>query len=118
MQSLKIHQQYKTHHTPVARISPLVINQQFSTNDLAKKSDKDEGWISCEELETIEKRFTDLLQESNEKKPIILNNYQQRSNSCDRLALDEKDDFKSSKFSYSIKIVCFFLYSSSSSIVN
>lgn len=98
MQSLKIQQQYKAHHTPVARISPLVINQQFSTNDLAKKSEKDDGWISCEELETIEKRFTDLLQEPNEKKPIILNNYQQRSNSCDRLDLDEKDFKKPSKF--------------------
>lgn len=91
MQSLKIHQQYRTHHTPVARISPLVINQRLSSTDLAKKSDQDEGWISCDELETIEKRFTDLLQERNEKKPIILNNHQQRASSCDRLALDEKE---------------------------
>ena len=119
MQSLKIQQQYKAHHTPVARISPLVINQQFSTNDLAKKSDKDDGWISCEELETIEKRFTDLLQEPNEKKPIVLNNYQQRSNSCDRLDLDEKDFKKTSKiFCFCIQknsyFVCFFSISNSS----
>ena len=57
MQSLKIHQQYRTNSNLVARISPLVITQQSSTNDLAKKSDQDEGWISCEELETIEKTF-------------------------------------------------------------
>lgn len=91
MQSLKIPPQYRIHQTPVARVSPLFINQQYSNNDLRKKSDHDDGWISCEELETIEKRFTDLLQEPNEKKPIVLNNYQTRVNSCDRLALDEKE---------------------------
>ena len=91
MQSLKIPPQYRIHQTPVARVSPLFINQQYSNNDLAKKSDHDDGWISCEELETIEKRFTDLLQEPNEKKPIVLNNYQTRVNSCDRLTLDEKE---------------------------
>ncbi|CAF0725695.1 unnamed protein product [Rotaria sp. Silwood1] len=95
MQSLKIRQQYKTNHTPVARISPLVINQQLSSNEISKQHDKDDGWLSCEELETIEKRFTDLLQEPNYKKPIILNNYQQqeqqRAKSCDRLAMDDED---------------------------
>lgn len=91
MQSLKLPQHYRIHQTPVARVSPLLINQQYSNTDLTKKSDQDEGWISCDELETIEKRFTDLLQEPNEKKPIVLNNHQTRANSCDRLALDEKD---------------------------
>ncbi|CAF2745020.1 unnamed protein product [Rotaria sp. Silwood2] len=94
MQSLKIQQQYKTNHTPVARISPLVINQQLSSNEISKQHDKDEGWLSCEELETIEKRFTDLLQEPTYKKPIILNKYQQqeqRAKSCDRLAIDDED---------------------------
>jgi hypothetical protein len=95
MQSLKIHQQYKTNPTPIARISPLIINQQLSTNDISKKQDKDENWLSCNELETIEKRFTDLLQESNCKKPIILNNYEQheqRAKSCDRLVTNNNDD--------------------------
>ena len=47
-------------------------------------------------LRQLKKRFTDLLQEPNEKKTIVLNNYQQRANSCDRLALDEKE-FKPSR---------------------
>jgi len=95
MQSLKIQQQYKTNCTPIARISPLIINQQFLSNEISKKQDKDEGWISCDELETIEKRFNDLLQEPNQKKPIILNNYQQqeqqRAKSCDRLTIDDEN---------------------------
>jgi len=92
MQSLKIQQQYKTNATPVARISPLIINQQFSTNEISKNQDKDENWLSCDELETIEKRFTDLLQEPNCKKQIILNHdQQQRAKSCDRLVINDKD---------------------------
>jgi hypothetical protein len=92
MQSLKIQQQYKTNGTPVARISPLIINQQFSTNEISKNQDKDENWLSCDELETIEKRFTDLLQEPNCKKQIILNyDQQQRAKSCDRLIINDKD---------------------------
>ena len=40
-----------------------------------QKIDKDENWLSCEELETIEKRFTDLLQNTTYKKPyLIINN--------------------------------------------
>ncbi|CAF1205247.1 unnamed protein product [Rotaria magnacalcarata] len=94
MQSLKIQKQYKTNQTPVARISPLVINQQISSSDISRQHEKDEGWLSCEELETIEKRFTDLLQEPAYKKTAILNNYQQheqRAKSCDRLAIDNEE---------------------------
>ena len=88
MQSLQL----KNPSTPVARISPIVINQNLFSNEFDKKQ---ETWISCDELETIEKRFNDLLYETkNEKKspPIILNNYQQRSNSCDRLLINKEDE--------------------------
>ncbi|UJR25768.1 hypothetical protein I4U23_007122 [Adineta vaga] len=97
MQSLKIQQkqqqqqqqqQHKTNQTPVARITPRIITTKLSTNDLSK--DQDEGWLSCEELETIEKRFNDLLQEPKQKKSILVNKnsqHDQRAKSCDRLAM-------------------------------
>jgi hypothetical protein len=124
MQSLKIQQLNKTNHTPVARISPLVNNQQLSSHDLSKKLDKDEGWLSCEELETIEKRFTDLLQEPKHKKPILLNNHQHqeaRAKSCDRLLKDD-GDFKltnvPSKFNIKVYLNKKCLLFSSSKIIN
>jgi hypothetical protein len=114
MQSLKIHQQYKTNHTPVARISPLVINQRLSSNEVLKKQDKqfnnDEGWLSCDELETIEKRFTDLLHDSPRNKSIVSINYQeQRAKSCDRLAIDNKPIILSGKFNSEIYFETFIL---------
>ncbi|CAF0973250.1 unnamed protein product [Adineta steineri] len=97
MQSLKVPKQYQTNQTPVARITPRIINQKLSSNKLIKQQDQDEGWLSCEELETIEKRFNDLLQEPTFKKSILLNNSQEqeqqqkRAKSCDRLALKDED---------------------------
>jgi hypothetical protein len=93
MQSLK-QQQYqnsKIYHTPIARISPLVSNQQIEYHR------KDDSWLSCEELETIEKRFTDLLQETSNNK------FEPRAKSCDRLVTDEqtyKPTTLTSKFRY------------------
>ena len=108
MQSLKIQQQqqYKPTPTPVARISPLIINKKISSNEISKNQDKDEGWLSCEELETIEKRFNDLLQEPTKKKSILVNNYQQqeqqqRAKSCDRLTdEDNKLSLLNGKLNY------------------
>lgn len=99
MQSLKVQQQQqqqqtsKTNQTPVARITPRIITAKLSSNDLSK--DQDEGWLSCEELETIEKRFNDLLQEPKQKKSILINKIQQcqdqRAKSCDRLAISDEN---------------------------
>ena len=96
MQSLKLQQQqhYQTnriYQTPITRVSPLINNQQTAYHC------KDDSWLSCEELETIEKRFTDLLQETSNKKS------EQRAKSCDRLAIDEqnyKPTTLTSKFRY------------------
>jgi hypothetical protein len=88
MQSLKIQQQYQTnkmYRTPIARISPLVINQQTNLHS------KDENWLSCEELETIEKRFTDLLHNTSQKKSLNYQQHEQRAKSCDRLTIDEQN---------------------------
>jgi len=88
MQSLKIQQQYQTSkmsHTPIARVSPLVINQQKDFHS------KDENWLSCEELETIEKRFTDLLQNTSQNKSLDYQQHEQRAKSCDRLTIDEQN---------------------------
>jgi hypothetical protein len=88
MQSLKIQQQYQTKtmsQTPIARVSPLVIHQQTDFHS------KDENWLSCEELETIEKRFTDLLQNTTQKKSLDYQQYEQRAKSCDRLTIDEQN---------------------------
>lgn len=65
---------------------------RVSTNDYQSKA---ENWLSCEELETIEKRFTDLLQNSSS------NDYQspqQRAKSCDRLTIDEEITSKPTHF--------------------
>jgi hypothetical protein len=125
MQSLKIQQQYKINPTPVARISPLIINKKLSSNEISKLQDKDEGWLSCEELETIEKRFNDLLQEPTQKKSILINNYQQqeqRAKSCDRLAIaDEvnKSTLSCSKLNYqNLFFLKTFLLFSSSKVIN
>jgi hypothetical protein len=88
MQSLKIQQQYQTnkmYHTPIARVSPLVINQQKDFHS------KNENWLSCEELETIEKRFTDLLQNTSQSKSLDYQQHEQRAKSCDRLTIDEQN---------------------------
>ncbi|CAF1148099.1 unnamed protein product [Adineta ricciae] len=86
MQSLKVQQPpYQTsriYQTPVARVSPLVNNQQSDYHR------KDESWLSCEELETIEKRFTDLLQETPDKRS------DQRAKSCDRLTHEDEHQLK------------------------
>jgi hypothetical protein len=119
MQSLKIQQQYKTNPTPVARISPLIINKKLSSNEISKLQDKDEGWLSCEELETIEKRFNDLLQEPTQKKSILINNYQQqqqRAKSCDRLAI--ADELSCGKLNYQNLFLKTFLLFSSSKVIN
>jgi hypothetical protein len=79
MQSLRLHQSpYRTYQTPVARVSPLDSRQQPDCHY------RDESWLSCEELETIEKRFADLLQETPERKS------EQRAKSCDRLTTEER----------------------------
>ncbi|CAF3330017.1 unnamed protein product [Rotaria socialis] len=87
MQSLKLQQQqYQTnrmHQTPVARISPLIKNQQTDYHS------KEQSWLSCEELETIEKRFTDLLHDISNKNTSNHQQYEQRAKSCDRLINDE-----------------------------
>ena len=87
MQTLKIQQPYqidRVYHPPVAPISPLVINQQSDFQW------KDESWLSCDELESIEKRFTDLLHNTMAKKPLDYQHPEQRAKSCDRLTLDEQ----------------------------
>lgn len=81
MQSLKNPPAYQTnqlHHLSMVRLSPLVNNQQT-----------DENWLSCEELENIERRFTDLLQNTTEKKSSDYQHLDQRAKSCDRLTIDE-----------------------------
>ncbi|CAF2229580.1 unnamed protein product [Rotaria magnacalcarata] len=89
MQSLKLQQrqqQYQTtrmRQTPVARISPLIKNQQTDYHS------KEQSWLSCEELETIEKRFTDLLHDISNKNTSSHQQYEQRAKSCDRLINDE-----------------------------
>ena len=88
MQTLKIQQQYQTdriHHVPIARISPLVTKQQSDFQW------KDESWLSCEELESIEKRFTDLLYNTTTKKSLDYQHPEERAKSCDRLTLNEQD---------------------------
>ena len=83
MQSLKIPSS-RNYHPPVACVSPLVINQQTDYHS------KDESWLSCEELENIEKRFTDLLQNTMQKKSLDYQHIEQRAKSCDRLTIDEQ----------------------------
>jgi hypothetical protein len=96
MQSLKLQQQYQTNKmypTPTARVSPLINNQQLSTLQKPQQREfhnKDESWLSCEALESIEKRFTDLLQETSNKKSFDYHQHEQRAKSCDRLAVDEQ----------------------------
>ncbi|CAF4055543.1 unnamed protein product [Rotaria sp. Silwood2] len=108
MQSLKIqkqHQTNRTYHTPIARVSPLINNQQLSSLEQHQQKDyhtKDQSWLSCEELETIEKRFTDLLHEISNKKTHDYQQYEQRAKSCDRLTHDEKN-YKSTTLSNSRK---------------
>ena len=115
MQSLKLQQQqqqqqhYSTHRTrpaPIARVSPRVVCQPLSSLPKRPSTEfrhRDENWLSCEELETIEKRFNDLLQEPPEKKSI---DYEQRAKSCGRLAPDERDykrTTSTSKLSYAYR---------------
>ena len=101
MQSLKIQQQqqFRTDPTPVARISPRIINQALKLNEPSIKSEKnmyqhDDAWLSCDELETIERRFTDLLQEPTHKKSILSicdqQQHESRAKSCDRLAMADE----------------------------
>ena len=82
MQSLKISVPYQTnqiHHLSTTHLSSLVNNQQT-----------DENWLSCEALENIEKRFTDLLQNTNERNSSDYQHLEQRAKSCDRLTIDEQ----------------------------
>ena len=94
MQSLKFQQQQyqtnKMYPSPIARVSPLINNQQQLSSLQKEYNSKDESWLSCEELESIEKRFTDLLQESSNKKSFNYQQHEQRAKSCDRLAIDEQ----------------------------
>ncbi|UJR23153.1 hypothetical protein I4U23_026172 [Adineta vaga] len=84
MQSLKLHQpSYQTNRIYQTPVSPSSNNQQTDYHC------KEENWLSCEELETIEKRFTDLLQKTSEKRP------EQRAKSCDRLILEKEEEHKS-----------------------
>lgn len=65
----------------------------LSTTHLTPSMNKqptDENWLSCEELENIEKRFTDLLQNTTEKKSSDYQHLEQRAKSCDRLTIDEQ----------------------------
>jgi len=111
MHSLKSQQQYQTntmYRTPIAHVSPLIINQQLSSEKYQQKDfhSKDENWLSCEELETIEKRFTDLLQNTSQKKSLDYQQYEQRAKSCDRLTIDEqnyKPTILTSKFRVYVK---------------
>jgi hypothetical protein len=97
MQSLRIQQQCRTALTPVARISPRIIHHRLASNETLLKQQEpihqyDDGWLSCDELETIEKRFTDLLQEpTNQKSTIAIQEQQNsRAKSCDRLPVDDE----------------------------
>lgn len=100
MQSLKTQQQqqpqqFRTDPAPVARISPRIINQAFQLNEPEKNMyQHDDGWLSCDELETIERRFTDLLQEPTYKKSILSiydqQQHESRAKSCDRLTIDDE----------------------------
>lgn len=83
---------------PIARVSPRVV-QSPPLSTLVKRQStdfqsKDEHWLSCDELENIEKRFTDLLHGTAERKQNEYQHYDQRAKSCDRLALDERDYHK------------------------
>ena len=98
MQSLKIQQQCRVNPPPVARISPLIVDPSRESLQRREKQaqNMEDGWLSCEELETIEKRFTDLLQEPPSKKSSTSIHQQQdkRAKSCDRLTIDSEDDLK------------------------
>ena len=109
MQALKIQQQHKKnreYQTPIAQIPPLIISKKLPSVGKHKQMDfrsKDEGWLSCDELETIEKRFTDLLHEISNRKSSDYQQYEQRAKSCDRLATKEQSDEPmtlTSKFKY------------------
>lgn len=76
MQSLKVQQTIRREQTPIARVSPRIIDTSTSDKETGITKDKsfhqsDDGWLSCEELETIEKRFTDLLQEAKPSKSAL-----------------------------------------------
>ncbi|CAF0795087.1 unnamed protein product [Didymodactylos carnosus] len=85
-----------TLNPPIARVSPISRLDVNNTNikpsmiDLSTKTMKQqqECWMSCEELETIEKRFTDLL-EGNQTDTSITSN---RAKSCERLRSTSDDD--------------------------
>lgn len=89
MQSLRTPPAYQTnqmHHLSMVRLSPLVNTQQT-----------DENWLSCEELENIERRFTDLLQNTAANKSSDYQHLDQRAKSCDRLTIDEPNTKPTSK---------------------
>lgn len=67
-------------------------NETFRKHEQHSKILQDDGWLSCDELETIEKRFTDLLQEPTHKKSIIsiYEPDESRAKSCDRLTIDSE----------------------------
>ena len=101
MQSLKVPQVYfrqRANPAPVARISPRVVHQPSSSlasqQQSVDLSRTEQHWLSCEELETIEKRFTDLLQDSNNTTTIQYPAHEQRAKSCDRLAIDKRESGK------------------------
>lgn len=110
MQSLKV--RVTPTPTPIARISPRTLNRNVTLNETYKKHEKqqqhhskllqDDGWLSCDELENIEKRFTDLLQEPTHKKSFIsiYEPDESRAKSCDRLTIDD-EIYKTSSFSSS-----------------
>lgn len=98
MQSLKQSHIYATeedYSSKIARISPRIVPSSVTSlgqRQSTLSSSKDEHWLSCEALETIEKRFTDLLrQDVKQKKAHDYQPYDQRAKSCDRLALDDRD---------------------------
>ena len=92
MQSLKIQQQLRLNPTPIARISPRVLHRILPSHETFKTQEQEDSWLSCDELETIERRFTDLLQEPSSKKSLIsiYEPQDSRAKSCDRLTIDDE----------------------------
>ncbi|CAF0835873.1 unnamed protein product [Didymodactylos carnosus] len=74
---------------PVSRLNHSSVKPSMIMNlstETMKQQQKEECWLSCEELETIEKRFTDLLETNNK---LMTSN---RAKSCGRLLSTDDDD--------------------------